>query len=575
MEYKNSRRTIIFPILLAVAMILGIAIGLSITRKIEQGDIELSRLLTPSFPTTKLGTILSLIDSKYVDAVPIDSITEEFIPQILSKLDPHSIYMPAKEAKESMESLAGEFDGIGVVFNMATDTVIIQNVVSGGPSEKVGIMSGDRIITINDSIVAGRNINQNDIVKMLKGVGGTTVRLGIERAGAQSLLPFEVVRGKIPVQSIDAAFMIQPGIGYIKLLQFSRNSHEEFVNAVMQLKEQGMEHLIFDLTANSGGFLDQAILIANEFLPQNALIVYTEGRATRTAQTYADGTGRLIGQDMVLLIDEGSASSSEIVAGAFQDNDIGLIVGRRSFGKGLVQQQIPFNDGSLMNLTIARYHTPTGRSIQRPYNDPEAYNNDLLNRLLHSELISADSIKLSDSLKYVTPKGKIVYGGGGIMPDVFVPMDTTALDKHVTSVMANNILFNFTLKYTDEHRTELQQIKTMDDIKAFFEQNEEQMYNEFVRYAASKGASIAGADKSSQDFMKYFIKGYIARNTVLQANGFYYFMYPVYNIVTKAVEILETAPDQRAIFLTVIKGNESPKMTDETTPEKAADKKTN
>lgn len=575
MEYKNSRRTIIFPILLAVAMILGIAIGLSITRKIEQGDIELSRLLTPSFPTTKLGTILSLIDSKYVDTVPIDSITEEFIPQILSKLDPHSIYMPAKEAKESMESLAGEFDGIGVVFNMATDTVIIQNVVSGGPSEKVGIMSGDRIITINDSIVAGKNINQNDIVKMLKGVGGTTVRLGIERAGAQSLLPFEVVRGKIPVQSIDAAFMIQPGIGYIKLLQFSRNSHEEFVNAVMQLKEQGMEHLIFDLTANSGGFLDQAILIANEFLPQNALIVYTEGRATRTAQTYADGTGRLIGQDMVLLIDEGSASSSEIVAGAFQDNDIGLIIGRRSFGKGLVQQQIPFNDGSLMNLTIARYHTPTGRSIQRPYNDPEAYNNDLLNRLLHSELISADSIKLSDSLKYVTPKGKIVYGGGGIMPDVFVPMDTTALDKHVTSVMANNILFNFTLKYTDEHRTELQQIKTMDDIKAFFEQNEEQMYNEFVHYAASKGASIAGADKSSQDFMKYFIKGYIARNTVLQDNGFYYFMYPVYNIVTKAVEILETAPDQRAIFLTTIKGNESPKVTDGTTPEKAVDKKTN
>lgn len=421
MEYKNSRRTIIFPILLAVAMILGIAIGLSITRKIEQGDIELSRLLTPSFPTTKLGTILSLIDSKYVDTVPIDSITEEFIPQILSKLDPHSIYMPAKEAKESMESLAGEFDGIGVVFNMATDTVIIQNVVSGGPSEKVGIMSGDRIITINDSIVAGKNINQNDIVKMLKGVGGTTVRLGIERAGAQSLLPFEVVRGKIPVQSIDAAFMIQPGIGYIKLLQFSRNSHEEFVNAVMQLKEQGMEHLIFDLTANSGGFLDQAILIANEFLPQNALIVYTEGRATRTAQTYADGTGRLIGQDMVLLIDEGSASSSEIVAGAFQDNDIGLIIGRRSFGKGLVQQQIPFNDGSLMNLTIARYHTPTGRSIQRPYNDPEAYNNDLLNRLLHSELISADSIKLSDSLKYVTPKGKIVYGGGRNHARCFCP----------------------------------------------------------------------------------------------------------------------------------------------------------
>lgn len=539
MANEKCKNRIAVPLMLAIAVVLGIGIGMFLGERGRNGGSTIN-ITGSSKPHDKIGTILSLIDSRYVDSINVDTLTEEFIPQILSKLDPHSIYMPPATAKESNESLEGQFDGIGVVFNMATDTIIIQNIVAGGPSEKVGIIAGDRIITIGDSLVAGRSIPQNDVVKMLRGPRGTKVKLGVERQGADGLIDFEVTRDKINVKSLSAAFMVDDSIGYIKLLQFSRSSHDEFVGAVKELKAKGMKSLIFDLSANTGGFLDQAILIANEFLPAGAVIVYTEGRAVRREQTVADGGGILIGTDVALLIDEVSASSSEIVAGALQDNDIGTIIGRRSYGKGLVQQQIKFEDGSALNLTIARYHTPTGRCIQRPYNDGENYDDDIIERYMRNELFSSDSIPHNDSLKYVTPKDKIVYGGGGIIPDIFVPMDTTRLSETMRKISLNNLLFSYTLRYSDSHRKELSEIKTLQQAQEFADRNGNDIYRDFIAYVRSKGIKTKIDSVTEELLIRCLLNGYILRNTPLDDNGYYYMVYPVYDLVIEAINHIKS-----------------------------------
>ncbi len=334
--------------------------------------------------------------------------------------------------------------------------------------------------------------------------------------------------------------MVDDSIGYIKLLQFSRSSHDEFVGAVKELKAKGMKSLIFDLSANTGGFLDQAILIANEFLPAGAVIVYTEGRAVRREQTVADGGGILIGTDVALLIDEVSASSSEIVAGALQDNDIGTIIGRRSYGKGLVQQQIKFEDGSALNLTIARYHTPTGRCIQRPYNDGESYDDDIIERYMRNELFSSDSIPHNDSLKYVTPKGKIVYGGGGIIPDIFVPMDTTRLSETMRKISLNNLLFSYTLRYSDSHRKELSEIKTLQQAQEFADRNGNDIYRDFIAYVRSKGIKTKIDSVTEELLIRCLLNGYILRNTPLDDNGYYYMVYPVYDLVIEAINHIKS-----------------------------------
>ena len=335
------------------------------------------------------------------------------IPLLVKELDPHSVYIPASEMQEINEPLEGEFDGIGVVFNMATDTVIVLNVIPQGPSDKAGIKAGDRIIEINDTLVAGQKIPQRDVVKKLRGPRGTTVHLGLGRQGISDLVGVDVVRDKIPIKSVESAFCIADGIGYIKLGQFARTTFDEMQASLDTLRAQGATKLIFDLRGNSGGYLDQAIMVANEFLHKDQLIVYTEDRQHKQLREYADGTGAAQDMDVVVLIDEGSASSSEILAGALQDNDRGTIVGRRSFGKGLVQRQIPYSDGSALRLTTARYYTPTGRSIQKPYTigDDESYEEDIWNRYKNNEFFSADSIHFADSLKRVTPGGKVVYGG--------------------------------------------------------------------------------------------------------------------------------------------------------------------
>ena len=538
--YKNSKRTVLFPLLLAVGVVLGLVLGQYLGRNSTTSQLKgmLSRM---ALPTNKLTYTLSLIENQYVDSVSMDSLAEHVIPLLVKELDPHSVYIPASEMQALNEPLEGEFDGIGVVFNMATDTVIVLNVIPQGPSDKAGIKAGDRIIEIGDSVVAGRKIPQNNVVKMLRGPRGTTVHLGIGRQGISGLVPIDVERGVIPIRSIESAFRIADGVGYVKLGQFARTTYDEFRRALASLRAEGVTKLVFDLRGNSGGFLDQAIAVANEFLHKGQLIVYTEDRRHEQLREYADGNGSAQDMEVVVLIDEGSASSSEILAGALQDNDRGTIVGRRSFGKGLVQRQIPYSDGSALRLTTARYYTPTGRSIQKPYTigDDESYEEDIWNRYKNNEFFSADSIHFADSLKRTTPGGKVVYGGGGIMPDVFIPADTTDVTKYFIEVSGRNILYRYTIEYADRHREALNAVQTIGDLQALLD-SDKTLVDDFVRYAARKGVAPRYGDIArSRRLIEAQLRAYIGRNTKLEDNGFYANIYPVDNVIVRAVGILK------------------------------------
>ena len=537
--YKNSKHTVLFPLLLAVGVVLGLLLGNYLGRNSTASQLKgmLSHL---SVPTNKLTYTLSLIENEYVDSVSMDSLSEHVIPLLVKELDPHSVYIPASEMQALNEPLEGEFDGIGVVFNMATDTVIVLNVVPQGPSDKAGIKAGDRIVEIGDSLVAGQNIPQNQIVHMLRGPRGTTVRLGLERLGISDIVHVDVVRDVIPYKSLESAFRICGDIGYVKLGQFARTTYEEVHAAISTLRRQGVKKLIFDLRGNSGGYLDQAILVANEFLHNGQLIVYTEDRHHEQVREYADGTGSAQDLAVAVLIDEWSASSSEILAGALQDNDRGTIIGRRSFGKGLVQRQIPYSDGSALRLTTARYYTPTGRSIQKPYTigDEESYEADLWNRYRNNEFFSADSIHFADSLKRVTPGGKVVYGGGGIMPDIFVPADTTDVTKYFLEVSGRNILYRYTIEYADRHREALNAVRTIDELQALLD-SDRTLVDDFVRYAARHGVAPRPADIArSRKLIEAQLRAYIGRNTSLEDNGFYANIYPVDNVIVRAIEEL-------------------------------------
>ncbi len=544
--YKNSKVNIITPLLIAAALVIGSGMSRLMNRaekstgttsiKLQAGD-------NAARSGDKISTLMSLISRYYVDSVSLDTIAEHVIPKIVEELDPHSVYIPLKEFDDANEMLNGEFEGIGVVFNMATDTVIVLTVISGGPSFEAGVQNGDRIITINDSIVAGRKINQNNIVKQLRGKKGTMVRLGIERYGMDKLIPITVKRGTIPIKSLDAAFMIDSQRAYVKLSRFSRTSHKELSAALGKLKNQGMNSLIFDLRGNSGGFLDQAINIANEFLPANKLIVYTLDRYKNKTEQHSDGRGTFTDHELTILIDEGSASSSEILAGAIQDNDRGVLIGRRSFGKGLVQEQMQFKDGSAVRLTVARYYTPTGRSIQKPYDKGvKAYNHELNTRFLHDELFNADSIKFVDSLKYTTPMGRTVYGGGGIMPDIFIPLDTTETSPFIKRLYTENLVYRYTIVYSDRHRSELNKIGSMEDLNRFFA-SDKRFYDDFVAYASSKGINTGDAYAGkSKEIISAQLKAIIGRNSPMEDNAFYYYMNSIDSVVKAAMK------DNRAII---------------------------
>lgn len=533
---KHLLRSLVLIAILFVGWLVGVYSG----RQLANNQVRVY-LNNYESHNDKLSRVLSMIENEYVDSISRDSLAELAIPAILQKLDPHSVYLPPKQFEEAEEPLKGEFDGIGVVFNMATDTVIVLNVIPSGPSRKAGIQGGDRIIKVNDTLIAGQKMSQLAVMKRLRGPRGTHVKLSIERKDIKGLVDIVVTRDAIPLHSVEASLMLTKNIGFIKLSQFSRTSYEEVRKALAALKAQGMTSLIFDLRGNSGGFLDQAILIANEFLPSGSLIVYTEDRNGRKLRQYSDGRGKSKELKVAVLIDEASASSSEILAGALQDNDRGTIVGRRSFGKGLVQAQTPFGDGSAIRLTIARYYTPTGRSIQKPYEvgKNESYELDIIDRFKRNEFFSADSIHFADSLRFTTPKGKVVYGGGGIMPDIFVPLDTLNVTKYYSEVAGRNILYRYTIDYSDRHRKALSRAKSLDELKVLLD-GDKTLFNDFVRYAERQGVKPNWTEiNRSRDIMEAQLRAYISRNSDLEEKAFYYFIYPIDKTVMRAIEELK------------------------------------
>ncbi len=536
--YKNTKYTIVFPLILAAGIVLGVMLGQFVGRNRAESQIRSMVNKSNLHLNNKIMQTCMLIEHQFVDSISMDSLSELVIPLMMKELDPHSVYIPAREMQEMNEPLEGEFDGIGVVFNAATDTVIVLNVIPNGPSAKAGVVSGDRIIKINDTLAAGVKMPQTEIMKRLRGRRGTEVKLSLKRHGIDDLVDIVVVRDVIPIKSIESSFMLDDKTGFVKLSQFARTSYQELMLAMLELRAQGMRNLIFDLRGNSGGYLDQAIVIANEFLPAGNLIVYTEDRNGEQMKQFSNGKGISTDINLVVLIDEESASSSEILAGAIQDNDRGTIIGRRSFGKGLVQSQLPYKDGSALRLTIARYYTPTGRSIQKPYKNGEEfdYQMDIVRRYQNNEFFSADSIHFADSLKFTTPKGKIVYGGGGIMPDVFVPLDTTHLSRYYMEVSGRNILYRYTIEYADKHREALNKVETMEQLDSLLDADKN-LFNDFMRYASSRGVKPNRADiAQSREVMEAQLRAYIGRNTVLEDDAFYHSIYPIDNVMVAAME---------------------------------------
>ena len=535
---KRDKLTLWLPIVVASVLALGVWMGYTISSARPQNKVT-TPTTTPQVRLSKLDYSLSLINRLYLDPVDTDTIVENLMHEMMASLDPHSVYIPKEELQAVNEPLEGEFDGIGVVFNMATDTIVVLNTTAGGPSYKAGVLPGDRIVTIDGDTVAGRKIAQDKIVERLRGKRGTKVRLGLKRGNVEGLVGVDIVRDKIPLHSIDAAFMIRPGVGYIRLTSFARTTHKEFLEAVAKLQKEGMEKLIFDMRSNSGGYLDQAISMTNEFLPEGKLMVYTEDKAGNQQKEYSTGGGTLTDIPLVVLIDDYSASSSEILAGALQDNDRGTIVGRRSFGKGLVQSQIPLSDGSALRMTIARYYTPTGRCIQKPYdNGEEDYLLDIVHRYEKGEMFSADSIHFADSLRKVTPKGKVVYGGGGIMPDIFVPIDTLNMTPYYYATTGLNILYRYTLDYADRHREEINNIHTLPELNAFLD-GDKTLLEDFVQYAATKGVKPNRKEiATSRELLTSMLRAYIARNTELQDVGYFSQIAPIDETLQKAFEVL-------------------------------------
>lgn len=490
----------------------------------------------------KLMQTIATVRNNYVDPIELDTLYEKAIPALLSELDPHSEYIPAKMFDSVNESLEGEFDGIGIVFNAMTDTITVLSVIPQGPSDKAGVRAGDRVMLIDNREVAGKGIAQDSMVKLMRGPRGSKVKLSVKRASLDELVDITITRAAIEVHSVTAAFMLdkKAGIGYLRLSQFSRTSYSEICNALERLKGEGMKSIIVDLRGNGGGFLDQVVHILNEFLDRGKLLVYTEDRHGRRVNEYSDGTGRYTDTNIAVLVDELSASSSEILAGAIQDNDRGLVIGRRTFGKGLVQAQLPFSDGSAIRLTVARYYTPAGRSIQRPYTngDEMSYRMDLVNRINHHELFSKDSIHFDESMKFKTTAGRTVYGGGGIMPDIFIPVDTTKVSDFYNEVWDKNILYRYTLEFADDNRSKLDGVKSIEELDKVFAESD--LMNDFLKYAERNGVTPTKEDLSkSQEVIITQIRSYIGRNALSDESGYYYNIYPIDDVMQRAVKELK------------------------------------
>ncbi len=501
----------------------------------------------------KFGRLLRLVDGYYVNPADVDELTEKAIVHLLSELDPHSVYISKEEVDKMNEPLQGNFEGIGISFNIFKDTLLVTSIIPGGPSEKVGLRAGDRIVEVDGKNIAGKGLKNSDVMDMLRGDKGTTVDISVSRRSVGELLDFSIIRDKIPIFSLDASFMLDEETGFIKLNKFSATTTEEFTKAMNELKQQNLKNLILDLRGNGGGYLKTAIEISDQFLGDSKLIVYTDGVNEPRRDYKATSGGMFKEGNLVVLVDESSASASEIVSGAVQDWDRGLIVGRRSFGKGLVQKPYFLTDGSMVRLTTAHYYTPSGRSIQKPYeNGVEEYKRDYLDRLSSGQLFSADSIQLDDSLKFKTlVNGRDVYAGGGVMPDIFVPMDTSSHYRYYNRLRRTNIVYNFILDYVDQHRAELK--SKYAEIETFnnkFEVSQE-MINSIVAQGEKEGIE---KDQESLDFtldsMKREIKALIARD-IFSLNDYFKILFQDDEAVLKALEVIKNKEHYKNLLVSV------------------------
>lgn len=520
--YNNKLKAIILPVVLALAIVLGMMINSLLSRRQSAGNVQ--EMFTPA-QGSKLDMILNMINYSYVDTVNIRDIEESAIPLLIKDLDPHTVYIPAKDMQRVNEEMVGNFGGIGVQFYKYLDTVTVVKVVPGGPSEKAGLKDGDRIVRVDDSIVAGKKLDSDKIMKLMRGEIGTQVELTLVRRGESKPLIKKVTRGSIPIKSVDVAYMINDTTGFIKVKTFGMNTYDEFIKAMKNLSSQGMRHIIIDLRDNEGGILPIAVQMINEFLPAGKLILYTQGKASPRMDYNSNGKGQFQELPMTVLINELSASASEIFAGAIQDNDRGTIVGRRSFGKGLVQEQRVLPDGSALRLTVARYYIPSGRSIQKPYDQgKEKYYNDIYQRLLHGEFGQKDSIHFDENLKFKTEGGRTVYGGGGVMPDLFVPADTSGYSEYLVEVSRKSqLLYEYTFDFMDRHRAEMAGIKDYKQLLKYLSRFD--LVNEMADYAAKRGVKRdARGIKLSYDVLNNNIKAFIGRH-VLDDDGFYPIFY--------------------------------------------------
>ena len=475
-EKKNNR---FMPLIMALCVVLGILLGTFYANHF--GGTRLNIITSGS---NRINNLLNIINDQYVDSVDIDSLVEIAIPQILSELDPHSVYISAKDAQVTADELKGSFGGVGIEFVIRNDTIQVQGVIANGPAERAGVLAGDKIVTINGDTFVGKEVTNQEAMLRLRGEKGTKVTIGVLRYGSNDIEQLTLTRDEITQISISAVYMLDDNTGYIRVKSFGDNTYMEMLIALAKLSTMGLENLVIDLRDNTGGYLEAAINMANEFLPKNKLIVYTEGRHSKRKEYKSDGRGNFQNIPLVVLINEASASAAEIFAGAIQDNDRGTIIGRRSFGKGLVQQQMDFPNGSLIRLTVARYYTPSGRCIQKPYSGGSDYEEDLLTRYRHGEFFSSDSIK-HDGPEYHTSIGRTVYGGGGITPDIFVPEDTSDITSYYKEAAMTGLIQQFAFQYTDEHRQQLNEMATMDDLARYLSRQD--LVEQFARYGESHG----------------------------------------------------------------------------------------
>ena len=531
---SKNRTSRFMPVIVAVSIVTGILIGTFYANHFSGNKLGIINT-----SSNKLNALLRIIDDQYVDTVNMGELVEDAMPQILGELDPHSSYIPAKDLEAVNSDLKGSFSGIGIQFTIQQDTIHVNNVIQGGPSEKVGLMAGDRIIEVDDSAFVGKIVTNYESMKRLKGPKGSEVKLGVFRPGEKETLHFTIVRGDIPVKSVDAAYMLNDKFGYIKVNKFGETTYPELLISLAKLNQANCEGVVIDLRGNTGGYMGAAIQMVNEFLPKNRLIVYTQGRKSPRENYTSNGTGSSQKMPIVVLMDEGSASASEIFAGAIQDNDRGTIIGRRSFGKGLVQQPIDFSDGSAIRLTIARYYTPSGRCIQKLYvkgNDAN-YEMDILTRYEHGEFFSQDSIKQDQSQIFETSLGRPVYGGGGIMPDIFVPQDTTGMTSYYRMAVNRGLTIQFAFQYTDNHRAEMQKYETEESLLQYLKH--QNILEQFARFAENKGLKRRNILMyKSQKLFETNLYGNIIYN-MLDMEAYIEYLNKSDKTVLKALEVLD------------------------------------